>query len=233
MVRRYRERRLGEIAGLGARGISEIEAGLVLAGLLLTGSPPVRQQPRTRATAPALTAVAADEHHAFRWAARRLNLAGIRAIQMSDSENVTAMQHELGRQLAALRREAGLTQHDLAALAGFSRSTVSLAEIGRQPQAREFWQACDKALDTGGALTAGADQIDAVRDAEQHAAAWAAQEAREARALAALAAARRHGGVRAGVTAVQACPHCGGEVTVLTTLIPGTGPAREAARQQG
>jgi hypothetical protein len=56
VVARYREGRLGEIAGLGARGISEIEAGLVFAGLLLDGSTPVRQQRRKRATAPALTA---------------------------------------------------------------------------------------------------------------------------------------------------------------------------------
>jgi hypothetical protein len=55
VVRRYREGRLGEIAGLGARGISEIEAGLVFAGLLLDGSAPARQQPRTPGTA-ALTA---------------------------------------------------------------------------------------------------------------------------------------------------------------------------------
>ncbi len=119
---------------------------------------------------------------------------------MSDSYNIAAMQRELGHQLAALRRQAGLTQHGLAALAGFSRSTVSLAEIGRQSQAREFWEACDKALDTGGVLAAGMDQIDAVRDAEQRAAACAAQEAREARALAALTAAQRHSGVTAGVT---------------------------------
>jgi len=59
VVRRYREGRLGEIAGLGARGISEIEAGLVFAGLLLDGSTPVRQQPRTPATAAGLTAVMA------------------------------------------------------------------------------------------------------------------------------------------------------------------------------
>jgi hypothetical protein len=96
---------------------------------------------------------------------------------MSDSDNVAAMQRELGRQLAALRHGAGLTQHGLAALA--------------------------------------------------------AQEAREARALAALAEAERHSGVRAGVTAVQECPHCGGEVAVLTTLIPQTGPEQEALRQQG
>jgi hypothetical protein len=57
VVRRYREGRLGEIAGLGARGISEIEAGLVFAGLLLDGSTPVRQQPRTPATAADLAVV--------------------------------------------------------------------------------------------------------------------------------------------------------------------------------
>jgi transcriptional regulator with XRE-family HTH domain len=152
---------------------------------------------------------------------------------MSDSGDIAAMQRELGRQLAALRRQAGLSQHGLAALAGFSRSTVSLAELGRQSQAREFWAACDKALDAGGALTAGADQIGAVREAQQRAAACAAQEAREARALAAFTAAQDHSGLRAGVSGVQACPHCGGGVTVLTTLIPGTGPAQEALRQQG
>jgi hypothetical protein len=43
VVRRYREGRLGEIAGLGARSISEIEAGLVLAGLVLGASTPAPQ----------------------------------------------------------------------------------------------------------------------------------------------------------------------------------------------
>lgn len=51
VARRYREGRLGEIAGLGPRGISQIVAGLVSAGLLRDGSTPVRQ-PRNRATAP-------------------------------------------------------------------------------------------------------------------------------------------------------------------------------------
>lgn len=142
---------------------------------------------------------------------------------MSASDNLTAMQQELGRQLAALRRQAGLTQQSLAALAGFSRSAISLAEIGRQCQAREFWQACDKALDTGGVLADGADQIDSVRDAEHLAAARAAQEARQARALAALAAARQHNGVTTALSAIRACPHCGVEIIILTTLIPGSG----------
>src|ERR1035441_5617168 len=138
---------------------------------------------------------------------------------MSDSESIAAMQRELGRQLAALRREAGLTQEGLAALAGFSRSTVSVAEIGRQAHAREFWAACDKALDSGGVLAAGFDQIGAVREAEERAAACAAQEARETRALAALTAAQHRADVAAGVTAIQPCPHCGCRVAVLTALI--------------
>jgi hypothetical protein len=152
---------------------------------------------------------------------------------MSDSDTVAAMWWELGRHLAALRREAGLTQHGLAALVRFSRPTVSLAEIGRPSRARDFWPACDKALETGGVLAAGVDQIDMVRDAELRAAACAAQEVREARVLAALAAAERRSGVSADVTGVQACPHCGGVVTVMTTFIPGTASAQEALRQQG
>jgi len=152
---------------------------------------------------------------------------------MSDPENIAAMELELGRQLAALRRQARLTQRELAALAGFSRSTISVAEIGRQYQAREFWEACDKALGTDGELAAGSDQIDEVRDAEQRAAALAAQEKRQARALAALATAGHQGGVTAMVTAIQACPHCGGQITVLTTLIPDTTSGKAPLRQPG
>jgi DNA-binding XRE family transcriptional regulator len=144
------------------------------------------------------------------------------------SDTVAVLLRELGRQLAALRREAWLTQDNLAGLAGFSRSTVSLAEIGRQPHAGEFWAACDRALDSGGVLAAGLDQIEAVREAEERARACAAQEARETRALAALTAAQhRADATTAGVTAVQPCPHCGCRVAVLTTLIqqpPGPQP---------
>jgi transcriptional regulator with XRE-family HTH domain len=146
---------------------------------------------------------------------------------VSDSGSIAGMGRELGRQLAALRRQAGLTQHGLAALAGFSRTTVSMAEIGHGYQARQFWEACDKALDTGGALTTGAGQLDAVRDAERRAAARAAQ------ALVALAAPRGHSGARAAIAAVQPCPHCGGQVTVLATLIGDITPAQEAVRQEG
>jgi hypothetical protein len=45
VVRLYREGRLGEIAGLGAKGITEIEAGLVFAGLILADNDPAQRQP--------------------------------------------------------------------------------------------------------------------------------------------------------------------------------------------
>jgi transcriptional regulator with XRE-family HTH domain len=147
---------------------------------------------------------------------------------MNDSEAVTAMLRDLGRQLAALRREAGLTQTSLAAQIAFSRPSISVAEIGRQTYAREFWIALDKALVTGGLLTAGFDQIQAARTAEQRGAARAAQEAREARALATFATAQSHEGVPTGVTALQPCPQCGCQVAVLTTLVsqPAPHPAK-------
>jgi hypothetical protein len=59
VARRCREGQLGEIAGLGARGISEIEAGLVFAGLLLDDSASGRQQPHTPAAEAGHTAVPA------------------------------------------------------------------------------------------------------------------------------------------------------------------------------
>jgi hypothetical protein len=59
VVRLYRQGRLGEIAGLGARGITEIEAGLVFAGLLLDGSTAGRQPQPRRTTAPAPAAAPA------------------------------------------------------------------------------------------------------------------------------------------------------------------------------
>lgn len=53
----------------------------------------------------------------------------------------------LGRQLAASRRAAGLSQEQLAGLAAYSRSTVANVETGRQHVGREFWVQCDRAAD--------------------------------------------------------------------------------------
>jgi transcriptional regulator with XRE-family HTH domain len=139
---------------------------------------------------------------------------------VSEPHTAAVMARELGQQLAALRHAAGLTQHQLAALITFSRTTVSLAEIGRESHTRQFWAACDTALGTRGALAAGFDQITTVRKSQQQATARAAQQAREAHALAALTAAQHHRDIATRVTTIQRCPQCQHPVTVLTTLIP-------------
>ena len=55
--------------------------------------------------------------------------------------------------LAALRRAAGLSQPDLAALTGYSVTTIGHAETGRLWQARAFWEKADLALAAEGELT--------------------------------------------------------------------------------
>ena len=54
--------------------------------------------------------------------------------------------------LAAARRAAGLTQVELAGLAGVSVTTVGHAETGRTWQSRRFWERADTALCASGVL---------------------------------------------------------------------------------
>jgi DNA-binding transcriptional regulator YhcF (GntR family) len=54
--------------------------------------------------------------------------------------------------LAARRHAAGLTQAELAALAGVSVTTVGHAETGRTWQSRRFWERADTALHAAGDL---------------------------------------------------------------------------------
>src|SRR3984957_16979098 len=54
--------------------------------------------------------------------------------------------------LAARRHAAGLTQAELAALAGASVTTVGHAETGRTWQSRRFWERADSALGAAGDL---------------------------------------------------------------------------------
>jgi Helix-turn-helix domain len=59
---------------------------------------------------------------------------------------------DLSAALATRRHAAGLNQKELAALAGYSVTTVGHAETGRTWQARRFWEQTDKALNAGGEL---------------------------------------------------------------------------------
>ena len=63
----------------------------------------------------------------------------------------------LSRALAALRRQARLSQPDLAALTGYSVTTVGHAETGRLWQSRAFWEKADILLAAEGELTSRYD----------------------------------------------------------------------------
>jgi DNA-binding XRE family transcriptional regulator len=138
---------------------------------------------------------------------------------VADSLAMAVLRLELGRRLAEFRRGAGLSQTGLGKMIGYARATVSLTETGHYWAHEPFWHKCDKVLDAGGALAAEYGKVRAFRDAERQAAAQAAQEAREVRMLAR--------GAPAVATTVRACPHCGGQVVVVTTLAPGAPNAEE------
>jgi DNA-binding transcriptional regulator YhcF (GntR family) len=60
----------------------------------------------------------------------------------------------LSASLARHRRIAGLTQQQLAHLAGASMTTIGHAETGRLWQSRDFWERADRAVSAGGELLA-------------------------------------------------------------------------------
>jgi transcriptional regulator with XRE-family HTH domain len=66
--------------------------------------------------------------------------------------DLAAAGRALSAGLAARRRASGLTQPELALLAGISVTTVGHAETGRLWQSRGFWERADAALGAGGAL---------------------------------------------------------------------------------
>ncbi|PTA46457.1 hypothetical protein C8054_10385 [Micromonospora sp. RP3T] len=78
---------------------------------------------------------------------------------MDDRDEIVAARRALGRRLAHLRRAAGLTQHRLAPLVRYARSSIASTETGRQHPDRAFWCRCDTVLRTGGTLTADYDRI--------------------------------------------------------------------------
>lgn len=86
---------------------------------------------------------------------------------MAESEQIRAARRALGRQLATFRATAGLSQHQLAPLTYYGRSTVANVEVGRQNVSRDFWQRCDDSLNADGALVRGYDELDAFASQER------------------------------------------------------------------
>jgi hypothetical protein len=84
-----------------------------------------------------------------------------------DEPNLADTARALSAGLAAARRAAGLTQVELAALAGVSVTTVGHAETGRTWQSRRFWERADTALCASGALLRLHDAYRAAGSAHQ------------------------------------------------------------------
>jgi transcriptional regulator with XRE-family HTH domain len=103
-------------------------------------------------------------------------------------EALWQMRRALGRQLAALRNRAGLSQWEFAPLTGYSRSTLSDAELGRHRLRREFWQRCDELLKADGHLIRSYDRIETAAALMRQRARSAAQVTREQDASARLRA---------------------------------------------
>lgn len=78
---------------------------------------------------------------------------------MAESVEVRELRRELGRQLAAARKEAGYSQREFAHRISFARSTLSTVESGIQRAGRGFWEACDRVLGTGDQFQLGYDGI--------------------------------------------------------------------------
>jgi transcriptional regulator with XRE-family HTH domain len=87
-------------------------------------------------------------------------------VPVSESEAVTAMRRELGRQLAARRRAAGYAQREFGVLAGYSRSVVANAEAGGSGVGRQLWERADRVLATGELFSRGYDRIQVQKAAE-------------------------------------------------------------------
>lgn len=82
---------------------------------------------------------------------------------MINSEPIAALRRELGRQLAACREAAGVSQTRLASYTGYSRSTGANVETGHQSVPPSFWQRCDECLATVDTLTTRYEALQALK----------------------------------------------------------------------
>ena len=151
------------------------------------------------------------------------------------AETVTQLRRALGRQLAAMRNGAGLSQWELAPLTGYSRSTLSDAELGRHRLRREFWLRCDELLKADSRLVASYDRVESAAAVMRQRAGSTARLARGEHAQAGLQAPpeNHHREPAAGEPAeslvtMEACPHCRRPIAVLVVPAAPAGPGRRS-----
>ncbi|MGH3824101.1 MAG: helix-turn-helix domain-containing protein [Pseudonocardiaceae bacterium] len=76
---------------------------------------------------------------------------------------LAVLKRALGRQLAGSRHAVEIGQQQVAHKTGYSRSSVAHAEAGRQLLTRDFWKTADALLRADGALLAGYERVQAVK----------------------------------------------------------------------
>jgi DNA-binding transcriptional regulator YiaG len=143
----------------------------------------------------------------------------------SRSERIWEQRRALGRRLAALRSRSGFSQWEFAPLTGYSRSTLSDAELGRHRLRREFWLRCDELLKAEGRLLASYDRIETAatvleqRSQREHRPHGATHRTRDHRPPLRAVPAPDHDADRPAGThsriAMEACPHCRRPIAVL------------------
>jgi transcriptional regulator with XRE-family HTH domain len=132
----------------------------------------------------------------------------------SDRAAITAARQQLGRQLAALRAGADLTQAALGLRIGYRRSTVGGAEAG-DSASRDFYAAADRALDAKGMLVARHDEIEIMMRIARSEAARRARAAARAQAAAIGGPPERD---RAATVLDGICPCCQAPLTVTVQV---------------
>jgi transcriptional regulator with XRE-family HTH domain len=141
-----------------------------------------------------------------------------REMAQAGEEPVAAARQELGRRLAGMRKATRLSQRALAPRIGFSRSELSLAELGYPYVSADFWRSADDALGAGGALVAEYERIQLIEQASreserQEESASHMPRQRTEQPPSAVVADRPAQGA-----AIHACPHCHQPVSVITEL---------------
>jgi transcriptional regulator with XRE-family HTH domain len=90
------------------------------------------------------------------------SVCALRGVALKESEIIDNARHELGAELAAYRRAAGLSQAELASFVSYSRSTVANVETGRQHVPADFWEKADLACHAAGALVRASNDVQAL-----------------------------------------------------------------------
>ena len=79
------------------------------------------------------------------------------------SEQLTMAQRKLGEQLSAFRKASKYSQERLAMSVGYSRSSITNIETGRQQADERFWSKCDEELSANGQLLTVFHQLEVLR----------------------------------------------------------------------